>query len=32
MTALSCSTLWGEELDKRDHEHDVRVLNGGVLP
>lgn len=22
----------GEELDKRDHEHDVRVLNGGVLP
>lgn len=24
--------LMGDELDKRDHEHDVRVLNGGVLP
>lgn len=30
-----CTELWdsmGEELDQRDHEHDVRVLNGGVLP
>lgn len=29
------TALWDsmcDELDKRDHEHDVRVLNGGVLP